>query len=134
MNLSNSMELLLGDNTLLYIEQEVAKGVKCEIYRENLPLLVGFINEEIISSDLSITEIKDFMDSNKERIIAFGIKLLADSSPKSLSTGVAISYSIYMIYLREREKELLEYIKRRRIPQPQKLLTKLQKIKREMNV
>jgi chaperonin cofactor prefoldin len=126
----NEIEKILRNTRTTEIESSIAKQVGCDIYKDDLPFLAGFIKEEIESSQLSIDEIESYIDDNKESIIAFGVKFLEKSKPESLSTGIVITYSIYLIYLKEKdEKEFLEYLKRRRIPKPKKLLEQLLEIK-----
>ena len=128
-----NIEALLNNKILSKIEIEIAEIKKCEIYKDNLPLLVKLIKDEIDSSKLSIDKIKNFIESNSKAIINFGQLLLDKSNPKSLSIGISISYSIYMIYLKEKEEEeLLEYLKRRKIPGAQKFLEELKLIEKKL--
>nr|WP_319998167.1 hypothetical protein [uncultured Draconibacterium sp.] len=120
------IEKILRNTQTVEIESSIAKQVGCDIYKDDLPLLAGFIKEEVENSQLSADKIEGYINENKESIITFGVNFLEKSKPESLSTGIAITYSIYLIYLKEKgEKELLEYLKRRRIPKPKKLLEQL---------
>ncbi len=131
----NELEKLLSSSSLQQIEGSIADKMSCELYKDNITLLTGFIKEEVDSSRLSIQDIDYFINNNSREIIDFGIKFLGKSRIQSLSAGIAITYSIYLIYLKNKdEKELLEYLKRRRIPQPQKFLEQLWTIKEEMNI
>ncbi|MEO9803753.1 MAG: hypothetical protein ABJD58_11805 [Cyclobacteriaceae bacterium] len=126
---------LLSDDSLSRIEGEIASNAGCDIYKDNLPLLAGFQKEEIECSMLSMAEIEDFSRNNSEELIEFGKLFLAESNPESLSSGIAISYSIYLIYLKDKgEKQLLDYLKKRRIPKPQKLMKQLQSIGEKMKL
>lgn len=121
---------LLKSDSVINIENAIAEQKECEIYKDDLPLLLNFINDEITQSELSIAELKSFINNNSDKVIAFAINFLADQSPKSLSTGIAITYSIYLIYLEYKGNQLLEaYIKRRRIPNAKKFLLQLKKAK-----
>lgn len=123
------IEKILRKKQTIEIENSIATHVGCEIYKDDLPLLTGFIKEELKNSQLSADKIEDYINKNKECIITFGINFLGKNKPESLSTGIAITYSIYLIYLKEKDdKELLEYLKRRRIPKPKKLLEQLLEI------
>ena len=122
----STIEKILRNSQTVEIESSIAEQVGCDIYKENFPLLVGFIKEEIENSQLSADKIEGYINENKESIVTFGVNFLEKSKPESLSIGIAITYSIYLIYLKEKdEKELLEYLKRRRIPKPKKLLEQL---------
>jgi hypothetical protein len=123
------IEKILRNTQTVEIENSIAKQVGCDIYKDDLSLMAGFIKEEVENSQLSADKIEGYINKNKEVIITFGVNFLEKSKPESLSTGIAITYSIYLIYLKEKdEKELLEYLKRRRIPKPQKLLEQLLRI------
>lgn len=129
------LEELLSSSSLQQIESTIAAEMSCDLYKDNISLLTGFIKEEVDASMLSVKDIESFLDNNPEEIIDFGLKFLGKSKPQSLSTGIAITYSVYLIYLRDKdEKELLEYLKKRRIPKPQKVLEQLLSIKKEMNL
>lgn len=131
----SELEGFLSGSSLQLIESSIADKISCDLYKDNISLLTGFIKEEVDASMLSIKVIDSFLDNNPEEVINFGLKFLGKTKPQSLSTGIAITYSIYLIYLKEKdEKELLEYLKKRRIPKPQKLLEQLLSIKKEMNL
>lgn len=123
------IEKILRNPQTVEIENSIAKQVGCDIYKDDLLLMARFIKEEIENSQLSADRIEGYINKNKEVIITFGVNFLEKSKPESLSAGIAITYSIYLIYLKEKdEKELLEYLQRRRIPKPQKLLEQLLRI------
>lgn len=131
----NELEELLRSSSLQQIESTIADEMSCDLYKDNISLLTGFIKEEVDTSMLSIKDIESFIDNHPEEVIDFGLKFLEKSKPQSLSTGIAITYSIYLIYLKDKdEKKLLEYLKKRRIPKPQKLLEQLLSIKKGMSI
>jgi len=131
----DDVETLFNSGTLTQIETTICGVLGCSLYKDNRPLLVGFAKKEIEASQLNIADIKKFIEDSPNVIIEFGKQILGNSKPESLTIGIAISYSIYLIYLQHKsENELLEYLKRRRIPQPQKFLDQLLVIKREMNL
>ncbi len=112
--LKSKIIALLKSNDVISIENRIAEQKKCAIYKEDLPLLVGFMIDELHQSELSIEELCSFIKSNKDSIIAFAISFLDGQSPKSLSAGIAITYSIYLIYLEHKGDESLEaYINRK---------------------
>lgn len=129
--LKNKITALLKSDDVISIENRIAEQKKCTIYKEDLPMLVGFLIDEVHQSELSIEELSSFIKSNKDNITKFAISFLDGQSPKSLSTGIAITYSIYLIYLKRKGDESLEaYIKRRRIPNANKFLLQLKKAKK----
>lgn len=131
----SEIEILLGSSGLQRIENAIADKLNCDLYKEDFSLLTGFIKEEVDASLLSIQDIGNFIDNYSDEVIDFGVEFLGDIKPQILTIGIAITYSVYMIYLKWKdEKELLEYLKRRRIPKPQKLLDQLLSIKKGMNL
>lgn len=130
----NKIETLFHDASLNDIEKVIAETTNCNLYRENLSLLAKFTVDEIDASGLAISQIEDLIKHQPKKIIEFGQSYLKKFNPKTLSTGIAISYSIFIIYLEDKsEKELLEYLQRRRIPSPKNILEKLLAVKKEMN-
>lgn len=126
--LKNKIISLLKSDTIVEIESKIAEQKNCTIYKEDLPLLVGFMVDEVNQSELSIEELSSFIKSNNVEITAFAISFLDGQSPKSLSTGIAITYAIYLLYLEHKGDEMLElYIKRRRIPNAKNFLLQLKK-------
>ncbi len=127
--LKNKITSLLKSDAVVEIESKIAEQKKCKIYKDDLPFLVNLVMDEVNESELPIEELSYFINSNRDKIIEFAIYFLDGQSPKSLSTGIAITYSIYLIYLKDKGDELLEhYIKRRRIPNPRKFLLHLKKV------
>ncbi len=128
--LKNKITSLLKSDAVVEIESKIAEQKNCTIYKEDLPLLVGFMIDEVHQSELSIEELSSFIKSNNVEITAFAISFLDGQSPKSLSTGIGITYAIYLLYLEHKGDEILElYIKRRQIPNPKKFLLQLKKAK-----
>lgn len=129
--IKNKVIGILKNDIVTKIESQIVKEKKCSIYKEDLPLIVSFLVDEINQSELSIEELEMFINRNSDKIIAFAKRFLDGQSPKSLSHGIAISYAIYLIYLERKNDQLLEsYIKRRRIPNPEKFLFHLKKVKK----
>jgi len=129
----NKIEKILNSPNLQQIEDTIANKLGCGLYKDNISLLAGFLKEEIDASMLSLYDIEYFMINHSQEVIEFGLKFLGKSKLQSLSAGIAITYSIYLIYLKNKdERELMEYLKRRRIPKPQKLLEQLYTIRKEM--
>ena len=130
----SDLETLLDNTTLQAIDDAIADKMNCEIMRDDLPIVIKFIKEEVDASMLSIIEIESFINEHAAEIIDFGIRLLGNTQPEGLRVGNAITYGIYLIYLDSKEeKELLEYIKRRRIPKAQSVVKEFQGIKQAMN-
>jgi hypothetical protein len=131
----SEIEVLLVSKSLKQIESAITDRIGCDLYKDNFTLLTGFIKEEVDASMLPLNVIETFIENNPEVIVNFSGKFLENSKPLSLSTGIAITYSVYLIYLKEKDKnDLLEYLKRRRIPKPNMLLEQLLSIKKEMNL
>lgn len=131
----NDLESLLATSSLQQVERAIADKMNCDLYKDNVSLLTRFIKEEVDASMLSILDIESLIKNQSEEVIDFGQMFLDKYKPQSLSIGIAITYSVYLIYLKEKdEKELLEYLKKRRIPKSQKLLEQLLAIKKEMNL
>ena len=129
------LERLLNSTSLQQIENSIVDKIGCDLYGDDLSILVGFLKEEVDSSMLSIKEIEIFLENNLRLVSNFAIKFLEKFNPQSLSKGIAITYSIYLIYLIEKDQiALIEYLKRRRIPKWQKLLEQLLSIKKEMSL
>lgn len=131
----SELEGLLNSSNLQQIESTIANKMNCNLYKDKISLLTGFIKEEVDVSMLSIKDIKNFIDNHSDEVIDFGLKFLRNSKPQILSTGMAITYTIYLIYLKGKdEKKMLEYLRKRRIPKPQKLLEQILSIKMEMSL
>ncbi len=129
----DNIEAFLKTEIVLNIENEIAKRIESDIYRENLPLLAGFVEEEIKASDMDFKGLKRFVTENQLEITEFGFNFLNGSKINSLSSGIVITYTIYLIYLKEKEEsELLKYLKRRRMLNPQNILKKLLIVKDKM--
>ena len=127
------VEKLMNNVHLKRIEQNIAKKTGCELYKENLKLIMGFTVEEIIASGLTIEEIQNFIEKNPRLIEDFGFKFLKHFDAKVLSPGTAITYSIYLIFLEKTTKqEFLDYLKRRKIPNQRELLNTILEVKEEM--
>ncbi len=98
-------------------------------------MLLGFMKTEIDASQLNIDDIELFIRPNDKQIVDFAQLLLEKDKPQFLSVGISITYAIYMIYLKDKSStELLEYLKRRRIPKPQKLLAELVSIGKRISL
>jgi len=131
----NELEELLDNSNLQYIENTIADKLNSNVYKENLPLLIGLMKEEVDTSMLSLNIIKDFIDNHSDDVIDFGLSFLDKSKPESLCIGFAITYAIYIVYLKEKdEKELLQYLKQRGIPKASKLLEKLLYVKEKIDL
>ncbi len=130
----SDLETLLDNTTLQAIDNSIADKVNSEIIREDLPIIIKLMKQEVDASMLSIAEIESFINERASQIIDFGVRLLGNDNTEGLSVGIAITYAIYLIYLDSKEeKELLEYNKRRRIPKAQSVVKKFQSIKQAMN-
>ena len=111
------------------LEAQIADQVRSTLYRENLPLLLQWLEGEITTSGLPFNEIRTFIEAHPAEVIRFSVAVLRQSPPGQPSIGISVTYAIYLIYLKTKsEEELLSYIVKRRIPEPKKVLKKLQNI------
>jgi hypothetical protein len=124
------IETILRSKPVNYVESALAKQLGCVIYKENINLLASFLKKEIEASQISIDKIEKYIEENKDKIVFFGVNLLKNNPPEKLSMGVAITYAIYLIYLEtKKNRELLDYLKRKRIPKAEKFLNQIKIIK-----
>ena len=124
------IETILRSEPVNYVESALAKQLRCVIYKENINLLASFLKKEIEASQISIDKIEKYIEENKNKIVFFGVNLLKNNTPEKLSTGVAITYAIYLIYLKtKKNREFLDYLKRKRIPKAEKFLNQIKNIK-----
>jgi hypothetical protein len=131
----DEIQRLLKSDSLTRIETEISVKRGSSIYKDDLPILIGFIKKEIESSEFSINSIAKFINDNEKTIADFGLLLLESYVKQMLSLGIAITYAIYLMYLQEKNNALLEqYLIKRRIPDPIKFLNKLNAIASKMNI
>ncbi len=129
----STIEGLLKSDAVTAADDAIAARLGCSIYREDLPMLAGFMTEEIGQSNLTLSQISDFVSGYPAAIAEFAQLFFGKSRPETLSAGVSVTYAIYLLYLRNRtEADLLAYIDRRRIPNGDKLTAKLTKAKAKM--
>lgn len=129
------LKTLLANTYLQRIENEITRKMDCALYNDNLPVLIRIMKGEVDESVLPLSDIENFIIHHSQLIIDFGVLFLGKYRPESMVQGFTILYSIYLIYLkRNDEAGLLEFLKRRRIPKPQKFMVELLHIKQELNV
>ncbi len=132
---TSDIENLLKTPTLQQTENTITNNLGCNLYKDDLSLLAGFLKGEIESSGLSLAAIEKFITDTPEEVITFSQIFWDTSKPQSLSAGIAITYGIYIIYLKEKTRDdLLQYIKKRRIPKAKKFQEQLLAIKEKMNL
>ncbi|TJZ53564.1 hypothetical protein FAZ15_16090 [Sphingobacterium olei] len=131
----NQIGLLLNNEFLISVEKRIVENIGCELYRENTQILEGFIEKEVQLSLIPVDEIKNVIETQQNQLVEFSKYFFMKKKPKTLSTGIAITYSIYLIYLQSKtSQELLEYLQRRKIPNPQILVNSLINIKEKLNL
>lgn len=124
------IERIINSENLTEIENAIAKEQNCKVYKDNIQLLIGFIKKEVEICDFSLTQIENYLKNNSNQIINFSRIFLEKSNVSTLSIGISISYSIYLLYLKNKtEDNLLSFIKNRRIPQAKKLVKELLLVK-----
>lgn len=122
------VQRLLNNPTLNEIEHEIATKVNSSV--DYSPMLINVCEKEISDSNLSIEKIENYIIAEKDLVISFGVKLLIQNgSPQNIGHGVSVTYAIYLIYLDEHKEKLLEYIQKRRIPKPKKVVAELIEIR-----
>lgn len=133
---TEEIEQILNNPKLITIEVEICKQIGSEVYRDDLPLLARIYKEEIEDSQIHFGEIERCINEDADNIIRFAVLFLTNENDETemLSSGIAISYAIYLIYLKERESDLLDYLYRRRIPQHKKLRDTLLSVKEAMRL
>ena len=121
---------------------ETAITSKCGSYvnREVIDFMVPSLSREIGNAGLTIDYIKQGIKSNKEWLIIFGIEMLKyhagkldkqeypegeepeyleqrAGEPQGMAIGFAYKYLMYLYFLENnRQSELLEFLKKERIP------------------
>jgi hypothetical protein len=114
------------------LDEEIVQQLNSTMYNEDADILISLKRKEVEASELSIVDIARYIRENEEKIKKFAAKLFSNRKPYSLSIGISVTYAIYLIYLFERPDNLLDYLRRRRIPEPAKFLAQLQKIKTKL--
>jgi hypothetical protein len=133
--ISENVKLLFSDFDLLSIERTIASNIGCNLYRDSLPVLSEIIAKEIELSGFSISEIEAYISRYSYVIIEFAAILFENKKyrPQTLSTGIAISYTIYLLLLKNKEPEyILSYLNLRRIKNSRSFLELLLKLSFEL--
>ncbi len=141
---SEIKEVLKSDE-LSQIEESITEVCKTYVNKEFIDFTIGVVRREITNSNLSLEYLKKQIAEKKESLIKFGIRFMLASKnapieeeypegegvprnerPKVISSqgfgiGFGIKYAIYLDFLENNPKELINYIKKERIPKAQKL-------------
>ncbi|MFT3823541.1 MAG: SMI1/KNR4 family protein [Chitinophagaceae bacterium] len=117
--------LLYNNPNLAYVENEIAQRAGYSLDRESIPVLMQLSLKELQEAALSTEQVANVIEENSEKIIRFGIEFLGKGSGGILSTGVAITYSIYLAYLKKPRKDFIQYIKTRRIPHAKRVVDEI---------
>lgn len=148
----NEIEDILYSKELLEIETSIASHCKTYVNREFVEFTIGILRREISNSGLTLDYIRQFLSLRKGSIIIFGIQVLnslkgkpiEDEHPKEenvpktnnpeiissqgVGIGFGIKYAIYLDYLENRPKELINYLTKERIPRADKFCKILDKL------
>ena len=126
---------LVASQVLNSVEQPIADSVGLKIL-EPSDLTLTWTKGELSVGGIPFDEFEDYLRSNRENLIDFGIAILrdqhelgdeypegeeqdppGDSETLGLSAGFGITHAIYFHYTFDRTaKELRAYLKNRRIP------------------
>jgi len=148
----NDIKELLNSKELSVIEDTVSGMCKMYVNKEFIDFTIGILRREISNSGLSLEYIRSYFRLKKDLIIKFGIKLnntlkntpleeeypAGEGIPKSekskviashgLGIGFSVKYAIYLHFLETNPNDLLDYIKKERIPKAQKFHNTLKEI------
>lgn len=140
----DAIKALLLSQELSEIETAITGECETYINKDHIDFTIGSLRREINNSGLSIEYIREQLHSKKDSIIAFGIRFFdkfknapneeeypkGESVPKSqrpqvisshgVGIGFGVKYSIYYDFLTNRPKELIDFVKKERIPKANK--------------
>ena len=140
----NEIENILYSKELLEIETSIASQCKTYVNKEFVEFTIGILRREISNSGLTLDYIRQLLSLRKGSIIRFGIQLLNNlkgkpieeeypkgervpktNKPEIISSqgvgiGFGIKYAIYLDYLENRPKDLINYLTKERIPKANK--------------
>ena len=144
-------DLLLSPD-LSEIETAITRECETYINKDHIDFTIGSLRREINNSGLSIEYIRKHLYSKKDSIITFGIRFLnrfkdapieeeypkGESVPKSqrpqvisshgVGIGFGVKYAIYYDFLINRPKELIDFVKKERIPKANKFCKTLKEL------
>ena len=147
-----AIKTILTSAELTEIENAITKHSETYVNKEYIDFTVNILRGEIENSGLTIDYIRNQLLLKKTQIIKLGINILETlknkpieeeypkgeeipNSEKSIiisshgiGIGFGIKYAIYLDFLENRPKELLDYIKKDRIPKADKFYKSLVKL------
>jgi hypothetical protein len=142
---------ILNSNELSEIEAYITSECKTYVNKEFIDFTIDILRREITNSGLAITYIEQQLVLKKDLIIKLGIKILKtlrnkpieEEYPKGeeiprnekskvitshgVGIGFGVKYAIYLDFLENNPKELIQFIKKERIPNAEKFSKMLQK-------
>jgi hypothetical protein len=121
------VEQVLSKMDVIEIENEIAKNANCKVIRENASVLMSLTLKNIETSGLELKDIENLLINHRDEVIRFADLFLQEEKLNALGLGISFTYAIYLIYLRNKsEEDLLNYLRRRKIPQAKKVCEQLQ--------
>ena len=148
----NAIKDILVSNELSEIEVAITNECETYINKDYIDFTISTLRREISNSGLTIEYIREELRLKKDSIIKLGIRILnalkdkpideeypkGESVPKSqqpqvisshgVGIGFGVKYAIYLDFLENKPKELIEYIKKERIPKASKFCRTLEKL------
>ena len=132
--MQDEIKSLLQSDASIEIEKQICERLNVKLYRDDLDILVGFMQNEILISGVSLEELELFLNQRRDLIIALATLFLKDKSIEQLSIGISITYAIYLFYLMNQEDDLDDYLSKRRIPDWKSISAKLIHLKSKLNI
>ena len=148
----HEIEDILYSKELFEIEASIASHCKTYVNKKFVEFTIGILRREISNSGLTLDYIRQMLSLRKGSIIKFGVQILnnlkgkpieeeypkGERVPKSnkleiissqgVGIGFGIKYAIYLDYLENRPKELINYLTKERIPKANKFSKILDKL------
>ena len=147
-----AIKAILTSAELSEIENAITKQSETYVNKDSIDFTVNILRREIENSGLIIEYIRNQLVLKTNQIIKLGIQILetlkgktieeeypkGEEIPKSeksiiiasqgIGIGFGIKYAIYLDFLENRPKELIDYIKKERIPKADKFCKTLIKL------
>ena len=145
-------EILLGPE-LARVENEIGRLTNQCVIRDHLNFTIGILKRDLTNSGLGLETVLEIVIDESEKLIEFAVEFLLDDrskkheeelaaveepndvdegvvvSSEGLGFGFALQYAIRYHFLKAGKiAHLTDFLKKNRIPHPQKFARKLQEI------